>query len=456
MSSPVSSTIPQSWQQAWENAQPRLSQIRDSLLSTQSPSPRITRVGQLDAELLDQELGQILKEPLTRALALVNSAWKSRFEPELALLIQLTLYKLSVWNNGASYGATLQGLKYAVSGGGTAAASGLPRRTLLVHGVLTLLVPYSHTRLRVHALSHAWPDAPTSDRRRKAWEVLSRLELAHSVLGLLNFVAFLWDGRYRTVVDRLLKMRLVSARKLARRDVSYEFMNRQMVWHAFTEFLLFLLPLINTRALRRRVATLVSSLNPSSLLPIPVRSLWQTPRDDVHAAKQTRRGKYWALSLDQCAICAENASTNLNFADPANALTSLTAVYPTASASSANAVSADDTTESSNEPPMHPIQTAYVTSCGHVYCYYCLSDRMLRTAEERTGVGPGGTQWQCLRCGEGVTGADRVEAEVDGPDYESGVDDGEDELEFEYGSEDMEFTDMSGSVGSYSESGLSE
>ena len=40
--------------------------------------------------------------------------------------------------------------------------------------------------------------------------------------------------RYRTIVDRLLGMRLVPARRLVKRDVSYEFMNRQMVWHAFT------------------------------------------------------------------------------------------------------------------------------------------------------------------------------------------------------------------------------
>ena len=40
--------------------------------------------------------------------------------------------------------------------------------------------------------------------------------------------------RFRTLTDRLLGLRLVSARRVAKRDVSYEFMNRQMVWHAFT------------------------------------------------------------------------------------------------------------------------------------------------------------------------------------------------------------------------------
>lgn len=40
--------------------------------------------------------------------------------------------------------------------------------------------------------------------------------------------------RYRTLADRLLTMRLVPTQRITSRDVSYEFMNRQMVWHAFT------------------------------------------------------------------------------------------------------------------------------------------------------------------------------------------------------------------------------
>jgi hypothetical protein len=40
--------------------------------------------------------------------------------------------------------------------------------------------------------------------------------------------------RYRTLADRLLGLRLVPSQKIINRNVSYEFMNRQMVWHAFT------------------------------------------------------------------------------------------------------------------------------------------------------------------------------------------------------------------------------
>lgn len=74
-------------------------------------------------------------------------------------------------------------------------ASRLPRKILLVHGALTIVLPYIHTRLRGHALSKAWPDAPSSDRRRKAWVLMTKLETAHAAIALASFVAFLWDGQ---------------------------------------------------------------------------------------------------------------------------------------------------------------------------------------------------------------------------------------------------------------------
>ena len=135
----------------------------------------------------------------------------------------------------------------------TAVASGLPRNRLFLHGFLTVLVPYIHTRLRNNAMSGAWPEAPSSDRRRKLWDWMTSAESTHATLSLVSFVIFLWNGRcvgspkhryvlsdrsalcrYRTLTDRLLQMRLAPARKLVKRNVSYEFMNRQMVWHAFT------------------------------------------------------------------------------------------------------------------------------------------------------------------------------------------------------------------------------
>ena len=59
-------------QQAWDEAQSRFHYIRESIQTLTPPRSRILRVGQLDAELLDQELVHLLQEPLDRALASIH------------------------------------------------------------------------------------------------------------------------------------------------------------------------------------------------------------------------------------------------------------------------------------------------------------------------------------------------------------------------------------------------
>ncbi|KAH9077299.1 hypothetical protein EDB83DRAFT_2514964 [Lactarius deliciosus] len=165
-----------SWQQLWDRAQPMLANAEQSLAGTVSPTPHILRVGQLDAELLDVEL----------------STLKSRFEPELSLFIQLTLYRLSVWANGASYGAKLQDLEYTIAS--TNGRSITSKDTSRSRGLDNRLALRTHPSAGAR-LSKAWPDAPSSDRRRKAWELMTRLETAHAAVALASFIAFLWDGR---------------------------------------------------------------------------------------------------------------------------------------------------------------------------------------------------------------------------------------------------------------------
>lgn len=124
------------------------------------------------------------------------------------------------------------------------------------------------------------------------------------------------------------------------------------------------------------------------------------------APGQSKRGKYWSLTKDQCAICAENASLSLNLSEPTNALTALTFT----STSGLEASTSDDQNISgsglSSEPPTHPLHTPYITSCEHIYCYHCLSERMMRCADD------GEDGWECLRCGDNVRSSERWTGDI--------------------------------------------
>lgn len=61
-----------------------------------------------------------------------------------------------------------------------------------------------------------------------------RLENAARAWELVGWGWFLWDGQYPSLLMRLLKVRAVPKSERVTRLVSYEFMNRQLVWSAFT------------------------------------------------------------------------------------------------------------------------------------------------------------------------------------------------------------------------------
>ena len=218
-------------------------------------------------------------------------------------------------------------------------------------------------------------------------------------------------NRYRTITDRILGLKLVPSRTLLNRNVSYEFMNRQMVWHAFTvrlrsalfnvqprvihlffqEFLLFLLPILNTRSLRRRVVQTISNLKWTNIIPASLRSKPSLEHLDTSA----KRGRYYLLPENECAICAEDASMDLSLLREPKG--------PLQNSSILDQTSGPQEEQTSLSVPSYPINTPYKTSCGHVYCYVCISNRILRAVDE------GDKYWECLRCDERITHASRRE-----------------------------------------------
>jgi peroxin-2 len=70
------------------------------------------RVGQVDAELLDEELLELLKGQVGEALKYFGPHIRDGWSAEITLALRAILFKLSMWDHNASYGAALQGLRY--------------------------------------------------------------------------------------------------------------------------------------------------------------------------------------------------------------------------------------------------------------------------------------------------------------------------------------------------------
>ena len=154
-------------------------------------------------------------------------------------------------------------------------------------------------------------------------------------------------------------MRLTPPSAQASREVSFEYLNRQLVWHAFTEFLLFLLPLVGisrwrrwlSRAWRKTKATLQA-----------------TGDDDEPEEKQ---GELAFLPERTCGICYKQQNPTS------------TSESDVMAASASGGIVGSAQTDITN-----PYETI---PCGCIYCFVCLVQKL---------EGEEGEGWVCLRCGE--------------------------------------------------------
>lgn len=297
---------------------------------------------------------------------------------EILFALRAILFKLSIWDHNASYGAALQGLQYTDSRSTGPVHSPPTKWQKTMYGLLTVGGRYAWDKweswligqeggyegvgspllfcfVRFFAENHMKP----SQEVRMFSRLTDLASTTHSVAAFVSFLVFLVNGRYRTLVDRILRIRLTPPSAQASREVSFEYLNRQLVWHAFTEFLLFLLPLVGISRWRRWV---------SRAWRKTVSALKSSGDDEETAEKQ---GELAFLPERTCAICYRDQN-------PAAATES-----DVLAASASGGIAGSAQTDITN-----PYETI---PCGCVYCFVCIVQKM--EAEEGQG-------WVCLRCGE--------------------------------------------------------
>ncbi|KAF2404072.1 hypothetical protein EJ06DRAFT_470235 [Trichodelitschia bisporula] len=310
------------------------------------------RVGQVDAELLDEELLELFKAQVGDALKYYGSHLHTDYGPEILLALRAILFKLTIWDHNASYGASLQGLHYVDARRPSPVQPPPQRWQKSVYGLVTVAGRYGWAKWEAWLTDQEGGYDEPSPAVRRLSRLTSSLSTLHSVTALGSFLTFLYNGRYRTLLDRVLRLRLVPSSTQTSREVSFEYLNRQLVWHAFTEFLLFLLPLVGISRWRRILGRMYRRV---------VASFRRT--FGMGEEEDGAKGEFGFLPERTCAIC---------YADQT----------PVAGDMEGGGVVGSAQTDVTNP---------YEAACGCVYCFVCIAQRL--DAEEGEG-------WTCLRCGE--------------------------------------------------------
>jgi peroxin-2 len=237
-----------------------------------------------------------------------------------------------------------------------------------VYGLLTVFGRYGWTKWEDYLVDQEGGYEAPPPAIRKLSRITSSLSTIHGVTALASFLTFLFNGRYRTILDRVLKLRLVPASSHTTREVSFEYLNRQLVWHAFTEFLLFLLPLVGVSRWRR-----IAGRSWRQVVRFFQGLVGQKVNPEEEDFK--KGGELGFLPERTCAICYADLNITAGAGDETDI------VAGTAGGGVVGSAQTDITN------PYEAIP------CGDVYCFVCITQRI---------EGEEGEGWTCLRCGEVV------------------------------------------------------
>ncbi|RKO98112.1 hypothetical protein CXG81DRAFT_8620 [Caulochytrium protostelioides] len=285
-------------------------------LSQQLVSAIISRVNQIDAHVLDDELVGIISGSILKLLSSWHPQIRTQYSNEIKAVTKALLIHTTLFRTGATYGMKIENLVYiqmtrpsaTTSVKNVGAETPLRRISPPLSGktkLMYFLFSPPTTRLKA-TISRRIAALRLHMSKQRLWKVMILSERMFNLAVLLNRLMFLRDGRYYSVLERFLGMRMVYRSLSVERFISFEYMNRQLVWQTITEFLLVTLPLI------RRFSV------------IPKMSFMWRPRSRLHLPKHI------------CPICMERGESDVQ------------------------------------------IKLPYAMDCGHFYCYYCIQSSLMR------------------------------------------------------------------------------
>ncbi|KAL8587283.1 hypothetical protein ACOMHN_045530 [Nucella lapillus] len=149
-------------------------------------------------------------------------------------------------SHGQTVGQQLLGVRYAAhsKAGGQGDPWISPGQKAAL-AVLDIACPWLRERLSVVLTS-----LRLSPWEQQVEQCLRWVETGVKGASLINFLVFLHRGVYLSLLERLVGVSAQFPRRQAVRQVSFDFMTRELLWHGFSELLVFLLPLISIQRIR--------------------------------------------------------------------------------------------------------------------------------------------------------------------------------------------------------------
>ncbi|KAJ8021587.1 Peroxisome biogenesis factor 2 [Holothuria leucospilota] len=247
--------------------------------SQQDNKQPVLRVSQLDSHQLDNEIHLLLKAQVNNVFHFFQASpgILSVIEPELNAALRFILWKYSIDKSSSTFGQRLLNLQYASEN----SSKVMTYRQKWLYALVVIGCRWFQDRS--YDLSKLTDNVEAFEM---VWNAIDWLERVLKIAAVVNFLVFLRQGTYQTILERLLGIRAGFDSPQAIRQVSFEFMTRELLWHGFAEFLFFLLPFVNFQRLKNNIR----------------RRLLVGQRPSTENLSEVRRAQFL---YEECAVCGE-------------------------------------------------------------------------------------------------------------------------------------------------------
>ncbi len=197
---------------------------------------KVLRVSQLDAVELDEEISNILQSQFLEVFySLPVTLSLHRIKPELKAAFRCLIWWFSIRRTGATFGQQMLNLTYSGSS-----------------HYLWHQVPLFIFSVLGDWISERLDDITPfiSSQPREALRLAKMILATLKALSLLNFLLFLLHGQYPSLKERLSGLTMIPTQPQTLRQLSYDYMNREILWYGFSEFIFFILPQLNLFSLK--------------------------------------------------------------------------------------------------------------------------------------------------------------------------------------------------------------
>ncbi|KZC15134.1 PREDICTED: peroxisome biogenesis factor 2 [Dufourea novaeangliae] len=202
-------------------------------------SPYVSRINQIDAAQLDDEIYKVLRNQVKRITEYQPVERIDRWQPEIDALLKFLVWNFSLRGGKSTFGQQLLNLHY-----------GNINRTKSVLYLILIVVPaYTRDKLLDGA------------GNRRLSSLFDRIANVAKLLEFINLLIFLHRGTQPRLVEYLLGIPSRSTTTHKPRNIGYSYMTRELLWHGLMELFTTGLPMINFHYLKHTIKNLIPRRN---------------------------------------------------------------------------------------------------------------------------------------------------------------------------------------------------